>query len=94
MSISAFFSALSLVPQLINLVDQAVVSVEQSLQGLSGSQKLAAALAKIDGWLKAVGQDVSAVAGIQPVLEGLVAASVAAFNAAKVFQHADKAPAA
>lgn len=85
MSLSSFFAALQLAPQLLSLVDQAVVSVEQSLSGIPGAQKLDAALAKVDGWLKAAGQDISAIQNVQPLLVALVNTSVAAFNAAKVF---------
>lgn len=91
MGISAFFAALQVAPQLLGLVDQVVLSVEQTLQGVPGSQKLNAALVKLDGWLKLAGTDVSAIAGIQPLLTSLVATSVAAFNAAGAFKKAAQA---
>ena len=84
-SLAPFFAVLQLAPSIINLVDQAVVSVEQTLSGQPSTAKLAAALAKLDLWLKAAGQDVSAISSAQSVLTALVGASVAAFNAAAVF---------
>lgn len=91
MGISAFFAALQVAPQLLGLVDQVVLSVEQTLQGVSGAQKLNAALVKLDGWLKIAGTDVSAIAGIQPLLTALVATSVAAFNASGLFKKSAQA---
>lgn len=91
MSLSSFFTLLSVAPQILSLVDQAVVSVEQSLGGVSGAQKLEAAVAKVHGWLAIANTDVSAIAGVQPLVSALVNTSVASFNAAKAFSH--KAPA-
>lgn len=88
MSISSFFALLSVAPQILSLVDQAVVSVESSLSGFSGAQKLEAALAKIHGWLGAAGTDISTIAGIQPLMTALVKTSVDSFNAAKAFSRA------
>ena len=85
LNIAAFFSALSAVPQLLNLVDQAVVSVEQSLQGIPGAQKSAAAVAKINGWLQVAQVDAAAITSLQGILGGLINAAVAAFNAAQIF---------
>lgn len=92
MNLSGFFAVLQVAPSIFQLVDQAVLSVEQSMGGVPGAQKLSAATAKLDGWLKTAGQDVSAIQGASQVVTSLVSTSVAAFNAARVFQKASAAP--
>lgn len=91
MNIAAFFSAISAIPQILNLIDQAVVSVEQSLQGMPGAQKAAAATAKLNGWLQAAQVDAAAITSLQGILGGLINAAVAAFNAAGLFHKAPPA---
>src|SRR5690348_3992772 len=97
MKISALFggimTALSVIPQLFSLVDQVVVNVEQGLgqiPGISGSQKLAAAEAKIDTFLKAAITDVNVLTTVKNILVPVIDASVAAFNAAGLFTHKPK----
>lgn len=89
MSLSSILAALSLVPNIFTVVDQAVVSVENSLvgvPGISGSAKLQAAEAKVNAFLTAAGADIAAVTNLSAVLTPLINAAVAVFNASGVFK--------
>lgn len=83
-------TALSVVPSLLNIVDQVVVNVEQGLNaapGISGSKKFAAAEAKVNTFLSAAITDANALAAVKDVVTPLIAGSVAAFNASGIFSH-------
>ena len=83
-------NVLSVVPTLLNVVDQVVVNVEQGLNaapGISGGKKFAAAEAKVNTFLGAAITDVNALAAAKDVVTPLITASVAAFNAAGLFAH-------
>lgn len=88
MSLSTLVSLLSAAPQILALVDQAVVSVENTLNvGFSSSQKLAAAEAKVNGWLATAQADLAQFGELSSVVTGLINTAVAAFNAAGAFNH-------
>lgn len=87
MSLAAILSVIQLVPSLFTVIDNAVVSVEQTLAGVSGSQKLQAALTKVSAFLQAAGVEVSTIASLGGVLTPLVNAAVAIFNATGIFGH-------
>ena len=90
MNFKAILSALALVPSLLTLVDETVKSVETSLDGFSGADKLKAALAKLDVYLDAFAADVAVLASLKTILTPLVNAAVAAFNVAGLFKKVDK----
>lgn len=87
-SISALFGVLSLVQELPTLVMNVVVEVENSIgtiPGVSGSSKLAAAEAKINSLLQAAIKDAGVLSSISGVLQPMINAAVAMFNAGGVF---------
>lgn len=91
MSLSAILTALSLVPNLFTVIDQAVQSVEASLAnvpGITGSAKLQAAEAKVNAFLAAAGADVAALVNLSGVLTPLINAAVAIFNSTGLFKKA------
>lgn len=92
---TALMAAIQVIPQLLSLADQVVVNVEQGLgqiPGITGSQKLAAAKAKIDSFLKDATTNAAQLASIQTILTPVINAAVAAFNAAGLFTHKEKTP--
>lgn len=91
-NLKAILTAISLVPQILPLVDQTVQSIETALQGMPGSSKFAAAEAKINSLLSAAIADVAVLADVKAIVSPLINAAVAAFNAAGLFKKA--APAA
>lgn len=86
MSLSAFLTALSLVPQVVTLINSAVQEMESALSGLAGSAKFAAVEAKVNSILTSVGTDANVLADLQTVIGPLINAAVAAFNAAGLFK--------
>lgn len=90
MNFKAILTALTLVPSLLTLVDETVKSVETSLEGFSGADKLKAALAKLDVYLAAFEADAAVLGNLKTILTPLVNAAVAAFNVAGLFKKADK----
>lgn len=89
MSLSVIVTALSLVPNLFSVIDQAVQSVEASLAnvpGITGSAKLQAAEQKVNAFLTAAGADVAALTNLSSVLTPLINAAVAIFNATGLFK--------
>jgi len=88
MSLGSFLSALALLPQLVTLVDSTVKQIEASLSGFSGSAKFAAAEAKVNSVLQAVGTDAAALSSVSGLIGPLINAAVAAFNAAGLFKKA------
>lgn len=76
------------IPGILKLVDETVTSVEAALPTASGSQKLAAATAKVNSYLAAASAGAEAVSNLAAVVAPLINASVAAFNAAGVFKKA------
>lgn len=88
MNLKAIITAISLIPQLLPLVDETVKSVETSLAGFSGADKLNAALAKLNVYLTAFEEDVAVLANLKTILTPLVNAAVAAFNVAGLFKKA------
>lgn len=94
MSLTAILGAISAAPAILGLVDQVVVSTEQSLNavpGISGSQKFAATEAKLNSWLSVAITDTQQLNLIQSAVTPLVNGAVAAFNAAGLFKHANTA---
>lgn len=96
-SLATMFSVLSIVPELPTLVNNIVVEVENSIgqiPGISSNQKLAAAEAKVNTFLKAAIQDAGALSSLSSILQPMINAAVAMFNAANVFKSKGAAPAA
>lgn len=90
MSLAAVLALIEEVPNLFKLIDDVVVSVEASLAnvpGISGSQKLQAAEAKVNAFLQAAGTDISTVTSLSGVLTPLISAAVGIFNSAGLFKH-------
>lgn len=88
--ITTLMSVLSIVPQMLSLIDQVVVNVEHGLgqiPGITGSQKLAAAEAKVNSFLKDAIADVKVLGMVTEAVKPLINAAVAAFNAAGLFTH-------
>lgn len=81
-------------PGIIKLIDQIVLSVEAAFPAASGSQKLAAATAKINTILSVALTDSQSLSTVSAIIAPLVNSSVAAFNAAGVFPKAAAATAA
>jgi hypothetical protein len=94
MNLKALITAITLVPQILPLVDQTVHSIETSLQGVSGSDKFKAAEAKVNSILDAVEQDLAVLTDLKAIVTPLINAAVAAFNAAGLFTHSVAAPTA
>ena len=83
-------TAIGMIPQLLSLIDQVVVNIEQGLgqiPGITGSQKFAAAEAKVNTFLKAAITDAGLLGAVQTVVKPLIDGAVAAFNAAGFFKH-------
>jgi len=92
--LSQLLNAISLVPTLLQIVNQAVVTIEQgigSIPGVTGSQKLQAAEATVNSWLKTAITDVGQLQVLQTVVTPLITSAVAAFNAANIFTHKNTA---
>jgi hypothetical protein len=77
---------LTLIPQILPLIDTTVKSVEEALPGFSGSEKFAAAEAKVNSILTAVETDVAVLSTLRGIVSPLINAAVAAFNAAGLFK--------
>lgn len=88
MNLKAIATALSLIPQLMPLVDNVVVSVEAAIPDLPGATKLQAALAKVESLMAAASDEVNIFAEIKPTVVLMVNAAVAAFNAIGLFKKA------
>lgn len=89
MSLAVILGLIEEVPNLFKLVDDVVVSVEASLAnvpGISGSQKLQAAEAKVNAFLTAAGTDLSTIQNLSGVLTPLITAAVSIFNSTGVFK--------
>lgn len=87
---TSFLSALAVVPQLLTVIDQVVVNVETGIgqvAGIGGSQKLAAAEAKVNSFLADAVSDVKILSGVEVLVKPLINGAVAAFNAAGIFKH-------
>jgi len=78
-------SFITQLPGIIKLIDQVVLSVEAAFPTATGSQKLAAATAKVNTILGAAVTDSQALSSLTTVVTPLINASVAAFNAAGTF---------
>lgn len=94
MNLSTFLAALAALPQLVTLVDTTVQQVETALAGFNGNAKFAAAEAKVNSVLQAVGTDATALANVSGLVGPLINASVAAFNAAGLFKKSTSTSAA
>jgi hypothetical protein len=94
MNLASFLSALSLLPQLVTLVDTTVQQIETALSEFSGIAKFAAAEAKVNSVLQAVGTDADAISSVSGLIGPLINAAVAAFNAAGLFKKSSAATAA
>ena len=88
MNLKALLTALSLVPEILPIVNSTVQDIEVALANIPGAQKLAAAEAKINTYLAAAIADVSVLADLKAVVIPLINAAVAAFNAAGLFKKA------
>ena len=85
--VSTLVAVISILPQLNQLVDNAVTSVEAAFPDASGSDKLKAAEAKVGAWLTDLGADVGFITTVTPILKTFIAGSVAAFNVLGLFTH-------
>lgn len=94
MNLQEIIAAITLAPQLLTLVGQTVIAIEGTLTGFSGSEKLAAAEAQINGFLGAAITDTQELSTLQGVLTPVISSTVAALNAAGKFKHAAPQPAA
>lgn len=94
MNLASILAVLQALPQLLGVVNIVVHDTEQVLSAVPGSQKLAAATAKVNTVLGAVTQDANTLAQAQAIVPTLINGTVAAFNAASIFQHKAPAPAA
>lgn len=94
MSLATILGAINAAPALLGLVDQVVVSTEQALNAvpsIGGSQKFAAAEAKVNSWLSTAITDVQQLNLLQSAVTPLINGAVAAFNAAGIFAHKNTA---
>lgn len=89
--LGTLFGVIQVLPQLPQLVNNVVVEVENTLNGvpgISGSQKAAAAEAKINSLLKVAIQDAGIISSAATVITPLINAAVAMFNASGLFKKA------
>jgi len=89
LKLTTIATALSLLPNLFTVVDQAVQSVEASLSGvpgISGSAKLQAAEQKVNSLLASAGADVAAITGVSSIVTPLINEAVSIFNAVGLFK--------
>ena len=94
LTLTAFVAALSAVPQLLTLADQAVVNTEQLFAGttVAGSSKFANAEAKLNGWLQEGITDAETLATAVSAIPTLINSAVAGFNASGLFTHKTATP--
>ena len=88
-SIAGLFAVMQLVPQIPQLVNNVVIEVENTLNGvpgITGSAKLAAAEAKINSLLQTAIADAGVLSSVSGILQPLINAAVAMFNAAGLFK--------
>lgn len=90
-NLKTLLSVLALIPQLIELVDATVKSVEAALVGVPGASKFAAAEAKLNTLLAAAIKDAEVLSAVNAVLAPMINAAVAAFNAAGFFKRSTPA---
>lgn len=83
---AAILSFIAQLPGIIKLIDQIVLSVEAAFPNASGSEKLAAATAKVNTILSVAMTSSQALSDVSAIVGPLVNSSVAAFNAAGVFK--------
>lgn len=88
MNLASILALIQALPSLLGVVDAVVNNTEQVMGGLPGSQKLAAATAKVNSVLSVATQDAQTLSAVSNVVPTLVNASVAAFNAGGVFKNA------
>lgn len=89
--LGTLFGVLQILPQLPQLVNNVVVEVENTLNGvagISGSQKLAAAEAKINSLLQVAIQDAGVLSSASGLIIPLINSAVAMFNASTLFKKA------
>ncbi len=87
MSLTALLTIFKLVPTLFTVIDNAVESVEQTLVGVPGTQKLQAALTKVMAYLQAAGVEITSLTSLSTLLTPLVNAAVSIFNVTGIFSH-------
>lgn len=90
MDLTAFLTYVNLLPQITTLVYNVVSEIENALggAGLSGSQKFAAAEAKVNTLLQGLVADANVLANVTKTLPLLINSSVAVFNASGLFKKA------
>lgn len=89
LKLTTIATALSLLPNLFTVVDQAVLSVESSLAsvpGINGSVKLQAAEQKVNALLTSAGADIAAVTSVGSIITPLINEAVSIFNAVGLFK--------
>lgn len=88
MNLASILALIQALPSLLGVVDAVVHNTEQVMGAVPGSQKLAAATAKVNTVLGVAVQDAQTLSAVSQVVPTLVNASVAAFNAGGMFKHA------